>query len=206
VNAVSPHSAIARRPLAHRIGAGIAIAALLLTSACATGQHAATAEVVPAIDGTSATVGSLKLEGVAIQAPTGSAYAAGSKAELSVVIVNSGHTADTLNNVTSPAYTSWGVVSTADASAGSGVTSAEIGPGSALSLGLKNLDTGTGESAKTLVLSGLTKKDSPLFPGSSVKITFTFAQAGSATVTVPVQLSSSPNQASVPAPSGSPGA
>ena len=96
---------IAAPAIKRRIAIGlVAVCATLLTSACATGQQAATSHVVPAIDATSGTVGDLQLQAVAIKPPPdGPSYAAGAAAELQLVIVNTGHTADTLQKVSSPA-------------------------------------------------------------------------------------------------------
>jgi copper(I)-binding protein len=198
---------IAHRQVGRRIApAVVAIGAVLLTGSCAAGQHAATAEIVPAIDGTSGVVGALRLEGVAIHAPSGASYAAGSNAELAMVIANGGNADDTLTNVASPAFSGWGIVAT-DAATSATIpprgTPTVIPAGTSLSLGLKNLGTSSQNSPKTLVLTSLAKKSSPLFPGASVKITYTFAKAGAKTLTVPVQLASVPNEASVPAPSSS---
>lgn len=198
---------IAHRRVGRRIGpAVIATGALLLTASCAAGQHAATAEIVPAIDGTSGIVGALRLEGVAIHAPGGASYAAGSNAELAIVIANGGNSDDTLTNVASPAFSGWGIVATTAATSAaipSGGTPTVIPAGTSLSLGLKNLGTASPNSPKTLILTSLAKNSSPLFPGASVKITYTFAKAGAKTLTVPVQLATVANEASVPAPSSS---
>jgi copper(I)-binding protein len=191
---------IASRSDARRIaGAIVAAGAVLACASCAAGQNAATAEEVPSIDGTNATVGDMQLEGVAIQAPSGSSYAAGSSAPLALAIVNNGDSADTLTAVTSPAFSGWGIAKTAAAAAQPTPTS--IPAGSSLRLGLHNLGASSSSSTETLVLSALAKGSSPLFPGGSVSITFRFAKAGSTTLTVPVQLSTTPNDASVSAPS-----
>ncbi len=198
---------IAHRSGAHRIAAALGLAlAVLMSASCAAGQHAATSEEVSVVDATNGSVGSIKLAAVAIQPPAGSSYAAGSNAELALVIVNQGTSADTLSGVSSPAYSGWGIVDTAAASttAVSSVgTPTSIAPGTSLRLGLSNLSPSAPTSPKTLVLSSLAKKSSPLFPGSSVRITFSFARAGATTLTVPVQLTSAPNQSTIPAPSGS---
>ncbi|MEO6886331.1 MAG: hypothetical protein ABI232_08625 [Jatrophihabitantaceae bacterium] len=90
-----------------RIGVGlVAICATLLTSACATGQDAATSEQVPAIDGTSATAGAMQVHALALKASDGPSYPLGSDAELTFVVVNTGTTDDTLTGITSTAFTS----------------------------------------------------------------------------------------------------
>jgi copper(I)-binding protein len=224
-----------------RIGIGlVAVLVTLLTSACATGQHAQTADEVPAIDATSGSVGSLQLHEVAIKTPPGSSYAAGDAAVLQLVVVNTGHDTDTLQTVTTPGAAGFQVfASAADASsaaspssssaadtssaaspssssaadtssaassssssAASGSTSAastaapapgalDVAAGQALSLSVTGTD-------RVLVLR-LTKT---LFPASSLQVTFTFAKAGSVTLTVPTQISSnaSPPGISIPPP------
>jgi hypothetical protein len=67
-----------------------------------------------------------------------------------------------------------------------------------VALGLSNLGVGTGVSPETLVLTNL-KGSTNLYPGSEVPLTFTFANAGKVTVSVPIQLSAQPNDVSVPA-------
>jgi copper(I)-binding protein len=100
----------AQQAVARRIGLGlVAVCATLLTSACAAGQHAASAEQTPAIDGTGGQVGTVQLHAVAIKAPAGPSYGIGTDAELAVVLVNTGSTADALTGVTSTAFQSSGV-------------------------------------------------------------------------------------------------
>jgi copper(I)-binding protein len=194
----------------------VALSAAVLTAACAAGQHAQTAEEKPTIDGTQGSVGAIQLESVALHTPPNSSYPAGASVPMSVYIANTGNTADTLTNVTSTAFTGWGVVASSSgqtsSAAASPATSAagsapgtpqRIGAGGALSLGLQKLTSNGTGSPQTLVLQGLASKSAPLYPGSAVKITFTFAKAGQTTLTVPVQLSVTPNQQTL-APGTSP--
>ena len=63
--------------------------------------------------------------------------------------------------------------------------------------------TGADNSAQpVVVLRGLTGQ--PLWPAAQVPVTFSFANAGPTTLSVPVQLSVTPNDATVPVPSGAP--
>jgi copper(I)-binding protein len=207
VKAVSGHSALVRRA---SVVAVLGVAALGLSS-CAVGQHAATATDRPAIAGTGASVGSIDLQDISLQAPeittraTGAKfYATGDDAPMTLVIVNDGHSPDTLTGITSTAFTSWGIVSTdaltqPDAIKG-GATSVTVGANESVGLGLTDLGVGIGSSDRTLVLHTLAAKSSPLYPGSNVNLTFTFAHAGSVTVAVPVDLTSTPDDASIPAP------
>lgn len=199
------------------IVAACAVSAALLTSACAAGQVAQTAEEKPSLDGTYGSVGKISLEGVAFQAPSGSSYADGSSVPLTAYIVNNGQSPDRLVKVTSSAFTGgWDVVSTPSLLAGpSGQPKSKtsstptngspqtIPPGSAVSFGLQNLTSSGAGSPESLVLLGLAKQQAPLFPGSAIKVTFTFADAGQTTLTVPVQLRGTPNAATIAPPSGS---
>jgi copper(I)-binding protein len=179
----------------------VALGATVLTAACAAGQQAATSEEKPTLDGTQGQVGQIQLEGVALHPPTGKAYSSGASVPLSVYIVNNGQTSDKLTGISSPAFSGWSVTSTAFASSKSGTSSAAIRPGSAVGFSMRNLTPTGGGSPRSIVLSGLSDKNAPLFPGNSVRVTFTFAKAGQTTLTVPVALSEQPNSASVAAPS-----
>lgn len=57
---------------------------------------------------------------------------------------------------------------------------------------------GVPDSKQVLLLTGL---QTALHPGMAVELTFTFADAGAVTVTVPVQLSTSPQTSIIPGPS-----
>jgi hypothetical protein len=194
----------------------VALSAAVLTAACAAGQQAQTGREKPTIDGTEGSVGNIKLVNVSLHTPTGTSYAAGANVPMTVYIANSGASDDTLTDVTSTEFPGgWQVVSTSsltgDAStpaaspspsssgAASGGASLPIAAGSAVGLGISGLNTGDGKSKQTLVLEGLAKQGAPLTPGMAVKITFTFANAGQTTLTVPVQLSTTPNEQTLPA-------
>jgi copper(I)-binding protein len=73
---------------------------------------------------------------------------------------------------------------TGSSSAPPSLSSLPVGAGQRVPLGISDAD-------KVLVLIGLTKA---LYPGTSVPITFTFSTAGSVTIDVPVQLTSSPTR------------
>jgi copper(I)-binding protein len=201
----------AQPAIKRRIGIGlVAVLATLLSSACATGQQAQTAHEVPAIDATSGSVGTIALHAVAIKTPPGPAYGPGDVAQIQLVLVNTGHDTDTLQNVSTPTASGFQVFANATgasppagesgSASGSAASSAgrpstppslDVAAGQTLSLGITDTDL-------VLVLR-LTKT---LFPGTSVPITFTFAKAGSVTLTVPTQISSgaSPPGVSITAP------
>lgn len=186
-----------------------ALGAAVLMTACAAGQHAQTSDEKPTLDGTEGSVGQINLVNVSLHAPSGSSYAAGADAALSVYISNGADSADKLTNVTSSAFPGgWSVVkstslssstatplpasSSSSASAATAGSPQTIPAGSAVGLGLSGVGADGGTSPKTLVLKGLAGGNAPLTPGMSVKITFTFANAGQATLTVPVHLTTEP--------------
>ena len=179
----------------------VALGATVLTAACAAGQQAQTSVEKPTLDGTQGQVGNIQLEGVVLHPPTGTSYSSGASVPLSVYIVNSGQTSDKLTDVSSPAFSGWSVTSAAFSSSRTGKSAPAIRPGSAVGFGMRNLTPTGGGSPRSIVLSGLSDKNAPLFPGNSVRVTFTFAKAGQTTLTVPVALSEQPNSASVAAPS-----
>jgi copper(I)-binding protein len=190
----------------------------LLTAACGAGQIAATADEKPAVDATNGSVGKIQIVDVAFHSPSGKSYASGASVPLTAYIVNNGESADKLVKISSTEFTGgWDVVSTPSLQAGpSGAPSPSaqpvtngapqtIGAGSAVGFGLENLSSSGAGSPESLVLLGY-KGPQPLFPGSAVKVTFTFANAGQATLTVPVGLTNAPNGQTIPALSGSPAA
>jgi copper(I)-binding protein len=219
----------AKATLARRIGIGLfAVGATLLTASCATGQHAASAQETPAIDGVTGHLGSMQLHAVAITSPDGACVLPGGDAALSFILVNTGHSADALSGVSSPRFSSSVAVATADdlaeyakADAGTGncndtaapqassTPSANpslpaaagqqtVPPGQSLPLGVYDAGTNApGVPTEPIVLlRGL--QGGPLYPGSSIQVTFSFNSAGSVTLQVPVQLSVAPNNSVVP--------
>ena len=97
----------AQARIVRRIGMGLAVAcAALLTASCAAGQFAASANETPAIDGVNGSGGTIALRAVAILTPTSACYLPGSDAEVTMIIVNTGHTKDTLTGVSSPLFSS----------------------------------------------------------------------------------------------------
>lgn len=201
-----------------RMGIGVAVAVALLTSGCAAGQVAATSNEKAVEPGIQADAGAIAIRGVLLQPPTGStpSYDVGADVPLTAVLVNSGSKADQLTGITSSAFTSWGAFqSTAagDAVAAAAQTSGtapnpggpsqpaasttvSIAPGARVSWGVP-------DAKGELLLMHLKQR---LYPGTTVVLTFTFANAGSATVRVPVGLSATPGTASIPSPPPSTGA
>jgi periplasmic copper chaperone A len=202
-----------------RLGIGVAVAVALVTSGCGAGQVAATANQRAVEAGTQADAGTIAIRGLLIQPPNGRSpsYNVGAAVPVTAVIVNSGTKADQLTGITSSAFSSWGAFKTigegdavaAAAGQAPGLnpnpggpslptpsTNVAIAPGSRVSWGVPDA---TGE----LLLMKLKQR---LFPGTTVVLTFTFANAGSVNVRVPVGLSSAPNTSVIPAPTSSEGA
>ena len=100
------------RPARHRrtVGFGaLAVAAALLTSACAAGRVAQTLNQHPTVSGVSAQIGSIAIRNLTVEAPPqGVSYPKGSALRLIGVFVNNGASSDLLTGITSPSFTSWG--------------------------------------------------------------------------------------------------
>lgn len=204
---------IARRVGSVVVAVGAVVTTALSTAGCATGQHAATAEETPAIDGAIGTVGSIDLRGVAILPPDSGAasYPQGGNAAMTLVIVNTSTKPDTLTSISSPAASGWVLLdgnttllpvapSSSGTSTGPPVVGAvppqvvTIAPGHGVSFALAS-------STQSVFLTGLKRQ---LYTASSVPVTFTFQSAGAITITVPVQLTPTPGSSTLPAPSGAP--
>lgn len=243
-------------PVMRRLGIGLAVTLALLTSACAAGQSAQTANQKPTLDGTLADVGNIALRGLAVEAPSGRLpyYPAGSDAQIKLVVVNTGSKADSLTSITSPVAGSWAAfASAADASAFQAAASAGQSSSAAATsspapspsrhhktrssgAGASGSSTASGSSsapasstpaapstssaapkpiAKVQIPSGarvswgvpeakgtllLLHLKQRVYPGTTIPITFTFADAGTVTVQVPIALSSQPGSSTVPEP------
>jgi len=187
---------------ARRAGfAGLAAAALL-TAGCTAGQRAQTAGEQETLDGTTVRVGQyITVGGISLDAPkNGTSWAKGSTVPITAVIVNSGRADDKLTSITSPSITSWGAANTvfqANTAAGTGAAPDAVDL-PALSRVAFSAASSAPSGTRVLVLSGI---KAPLYPGSSIPLTFTFATAGAVTAQVPVHLSSSPQTSVIPGPS-----
>ncbi len=85
------------------VAAAAAVAGGLLLASCAAGQHAQTVGQLPAIDGVSATSGTIGVEAAAVLAPdNGPSYPKGSNALLQLVLINNGSQPVKLLSVSSP--------------------------------------------------------------------------------------------------------
>lgn len=178
-----------------RMGVALAVAAALLSAGCAAGQHAETAEEHPTLDGTTATVGNMALRAIAILPPSSASYARGSSPQLRLVLVNTGRDPDQLTSITSPDASGWGsYASAAQAAAAANPNPTKpqptkTGPVTVPAGGAVRWGVPENPDSKTLLLLNIKEQ---LYPASTIPITFTFANAGSVTASVPVQISVNP--------------
>jgi copper(I)-binding protein len=180
--------------------------ATLASTACAAGQDSQTEHEKPSLDGNNGGVGQIQVLGVAFPEPAhGASYRKGSSVPLTAYIANDSDGPEKLIKVSSPAFTGgWAVAPTTTASslvAGGSSQPQTIPPGQAVGFGLRNLTPSGRTSPKTIVLRGLSTQ---LWPGMAVKVTFSFSQAGDATITVPVQLTTNPSNRTLPTAPGTP--
>ncbi|MGI8868404.1 MAG: copper chaperone PCu(A)C [Mycobacteriales bacterium] len=139
-------------------------AAASLVAGCATGQIAETAEIVPAVAGSSGTIGNIALRDVGVAPPPKQHYARGESARLTFTVVNSGTEADTLVRVSAALASSVTV----------GGGSIALPPGASVRVG---------SGGAVVTLTGLRKE---LRSGESFDMTFAFRDAGATTISVPV--------------------
>jgi len=174
-----------RSKTARRISAGFmatAAASLLLTG-CAAGQHAATIQQLPAVDGAIGNSGSVGIRLAGIETPEdGKSWAVGSNAPLQFVLVNNGTQPDKLNAIVSEAA--------GGASLANKPASTTASPGASFNEPIDipaggSVNVGMSSDGATAVLNGLKKE---LFPAESVPVTFVFASGGQISVNLPVRI------------------
>jgi copper(I)-binding protein len=183
---------IAAPDIKRRIGIGlVAACTTLLTAACATGQQAATSNVVPAVDATSGTLGDLQLRAVAIKPPPdGPSYAAGAAAQLQLVIVNTGQKSDSLQNVSSPAASGSQVFATSEEA------SAAASPSASGTASDSSSPSGSTSASARSSPSGSTSASASSSPSGSTSASASpSASSSAATPPAPVSLEALPNQA-----------
>jgi copper(I)-binding protein len=228
--------------IVRRIGLGLAVAVALLSTACAAGKQAGTANEQASLDGVNRTLGSIALRGLAVEAPEATSYPAGSTAQLKLVIVNTGTSDDKLTSITTPSATGWAAYRTtaaadraiaADQSGSAPAEQSSSAPASAPAASGSDTGSASGsESAPSSSAAPAPRVPQPLssvrlpaggrvswgvpeakgallllgtqgtlYPGTTIRVTFTFDQAGSITISVPIQLTSSPGTSVIPGPS-----
>jgi copper(I)-binding protein len=162
---------------------GVLLLSPVALSACSAGQVAQTAEQHRDKAGAQSNVGDLELRALGLPYPTGGVYPSGSNARLIAAIASTSGTDDTLTSITGDAFKSVQVVdpgsSAAAGTPSGGSLDITVPAGQTIFIG-----NGSGPSVTLVGLSG------DLGVGQYVDVTFTFQQAGSVTVPVPVATSS----------------
>ena len=158
----------ARLPRRVLAPAGLALltAMTLAVSGCAAGQDSQTAEQVAAIDGANGTVGDIAVLNARLAPTVREDYPAGSNARLLLYVSNAGLAADTLESVSTSAARSVRI------------TGDQTLPPQKLSDFAS--DTGT-----EVVVTGFLQDQSY---GVSIPMTFSFANAGSIDLNIPIQV------------------
>lgn len=199
---------IGKRAATGRVRWGLAVATALLASACAAGKQAQTVEETPVNDANDANAGTIALRAVAVEPPSGNYYAKGSSAQLQMVLVNVGSNPDTLTSITSPAFSSWSSLPKTGGASPLALSSSSVGslptaggtqrvtlpPGVRVSYGVP-------DATRILQVTGIKQV---LWPGSAIRVTFTFDRAGSKSVMVPIQLTTPPGTQAVGGETSSP--
>lgn len=174
-----------------------AVAAVVLLAGCSAGQHAQTVGQQPAIDGMSATTGTIAVQAASVLAPSnGLSYAKGGGALLELVLTNNGVAPFTLVSVSSSAAAhtllsdaglpvsptessseSASPSASDEPSASSSPTQAASNPSITVPAG-QNVQVGYSAGGPNISLSDL---NTALFPAQTVPVTFTFASGTTAT-------------------------
>lgn len=212
---------IGKRAASGRARWALAVSAALLLSACAAGKQAQTVEETPVVDAADGNAGTIAIRAVAVKPPDGDYYPKGSSAELQMVLVNESSKPDTLTSITSPAFSGWSSLPKPSSSVSASPvevassTSPTASPASS-SAGALPLAGGTRrvtlrpnvpvsygvpDGTHILQVTGITKV---LWPGTAIRVTFTFDRAGSTTVDVPIQLTTPPGTQAVGGATSSP--
>lgn len=160
-----------------------------LIAGCAAGRNAQTSRSESVSDTSDADVGQLQVRNVSVAPPASTRYDAGDDAPLYLTVANSSGSPDLLTAVRSDDARSVRVAPAGSSSA-SPTASATDSPSSTVGVAFPLGVPGSsalmlGPGTTHLVLQGLTR---PVRPGQSVQVTFTFATAGSTTLTVPIGL------------------
>lgn len=171
-----------------RTGGVLACCGLLVAlAACSAGQVTQTAGQTSSVTGSSAEVGDLQLRDIELGYPTGGRYEEGDSAPLLLAIANRGQAADTLIEVSGSFFDSaTGTGPEDEVATGAGDTGgedSEVTDGVAVEIGAGSLVLLGGDEADPIELLDLNEG---LYAGQIVDLTFTFAEAGEVSVSVPV--------------------
>ena len=158
-------TARSNRRVITRTTAAVVAAASLTLAGCGAGQYAQSVNQQAAILGANAAVGDMSTLNVRLAPIAEQKYPAGSDARVLLYLSNDGLNPDTLTSVSSPAAKSVQI------------TGDPVVPGQTL------VDL-SGDSGRRVTLTGLVQD---LYYGVSIPMTFSFANAGSLTLNVPIQ-------------------
>jgi hypothetical protein len=158
----------ARLPRRVLAPAGLALfaAMTLAVSGCAAGQYSQTADQVAAIDGANGAVGDISVLNARLAPTARESYPAGSSARVLLYVSNSGFTADSLEDVSTSAAQS--VKITGD-----------------VALPPQTLADFASETGTEVTVTGFLQDQ---YYGVSIPMTFSFANAGSIDLNVPIEL------------------
>jgi copper(I)-binding protein len=193
--ALTPLTARAKPTRRAASAVALTIGLALALTGCAAGQRAQTASEYSVVDGASATIGQISIRDAGVQAPDSvSGYTTGSNAQLVMTIVNNSESSDQLVGVTTtisddvvPSVSTGGdaPTSTATPSASSSASDAQTLASLVIPAG-KAIKVGRGDNHDPILT--MTNLKSALIAGTTVTVTFTFKQAGTTTVVLPVKL------------------
>jgi copper(I)-binding protein len=176
----------------------LGLGAALAIAGCGAGQITQTDTQQPAVNGAYAQAGRVLIRDAALQFPQSGqqAYAAGSNAPLSLVIVNQEPTDDELVSVSSPLASgaqiegskvivagSYLVVGGQEGGAGAETSAAQPSSATAAAAASGGVKTPEKMGHATVVLQGLRTN---VWAGMTVPVTFTFRNAGQVTVELPI--------------------
>jgi Uncharacterized protein conserved in bacteria len=194
----------ARRRVLAAVGIGLATA--IVGSGCAAGQIAHTAQISSAVEGSHGTVGPIAVRDVKLAYPQDGRYTAGEDARVTLVLANAGIEDDVLTAVRSDAADS--VVFQSGQSGDSATPletqspSESVAPGEESLPGQESSLTVPGNEnvlayadGPRITLLGLNRD---LLPSQTVKLTFTFRDAGEVTLDAPVAIPATPGTQPTP--------
>ncbi|SDP04012.1 Protein of unknown function [Actinopolyspora xinjiangensis] len=180
------HSKAVRQRL---VPALVGLGAVAALSGCATGQQAETSQQVAAIYGASGDANTMAVRNATLSYPGGeSVYPEGSNAPVETVLINSGEQQDKLVGVSSSYARSVEVSGTQRIPSGTRLYAVSD---AADRTGVTAVEATSDDERETvrITLEGLTQG---IRPGTTIPVEFTFAEAGSVTLQVPIGRSPEP--------------
>ncbi|NHD18363.1 copper chaperone PCu(A)C [Actinopolyspora sp. BKK1] len=174
------------------VPAVVGLGAVVALSGCATGQQAETSQQVAAIAGASADAESMAVRNATLGFPeetNGKAvYEKGSSAPVDAVLVNGSEQSDQLVRVSSSYAQSTEITGTKTIPGNQRLYAVEEQGGSSDQLTAAEAANDERETVR-ISLNGLSQD---IYPGTTIPVRFTFAEAGSVTLQVPIGNSPNP--------------